>query len=282
MNRASHPSRRVVHLGAVQETLLIPLYGRAVESRKPDGLLTDPRAEEMVESLDYDFSRFEGVPSLVGATLRTLLFDHWVRDFLQQHPDGTVVELGTGLNTRYERVGNGKAHWFDVDLPDVIELRRAFFADEERRRMVAASVLDEVWVPLVQQAPGPYFFAAEAVLPYLTEPGVRQVLHRLTSSFPGSLLALDTTGPGMVDTQDSHDALGKVTARMQWSCADPAELQQWKSGLRLMESYLLTALPKAVNKQLPEAYREMLRAAEAQRLPQLEDYRLSLVRLGDR
>ncbi|MGP3999547.1 class I SAM-dependent methyltransferase [Streptomyces sp. 8N706] len=76
------------------------------------------------------------MPSLVGATLRTLLFDHWVRDFLRRHPDGTVVELGTGLNTRYERVADGRAHWFDVDLPDVIELRPAFFADGERRRML--------------------------------------------------------------------------------------------------------------------------------------------------
>ncbi len=108
------------------------------------------------------------------------------------------------------------------------------------------------------------------------------MLDLLTSSFPGSLLALDTAGPGMVDAQDAHDALGKVAARMQWCCADPTELQEWHPGLRLVESCLLTTLPETVDRELPETYREMLRAAAAQRLPQLEDYRLNLVRLGDR
>jgi len=33
-------------------------------------------------------------------------------------------------------------HWFDLDLPDMIELRREFFADTDRRTQIAASVVD--------------------------------------------------------------------------------------------------------------------------------------------
>ncbi|MFD3335974.1 hypothetical protein ACFWV1_25470 [Streptomyces sp. NPDC058700] len=96
-------------LGAVQETLLIPLYGRAVEHHKKDAALRDERAAEIVAALSYDFGRFNGLPSLVGTALRTVLFDRWVRAFLSTHPSGTNVEIGTGLNTRYERVDNGRA-----------------------------------------------------------------------------------------------------------------------------------------------------------------------------
>ncbi|MEU9189754.1 hypothetical protein AB0D14_35485 [Streptomyces sp. NPDC048484] len=104
-------ARREVSLGTAQETLLIPLYGRAMEDRKPEAALRDARAEEIV----YDFARFDGLPSLVGSVLRTSLFDQRVSDLLTRHPESTVVELGAGLNTRYERIDNGRAAaWSDA------------------------------------------------------------------------------------------------------------------------------------------------------------------------
>ncbi|MBO8190957.1 class I SAM-dependent methyltransferase [Streptomyces oryzae] len=275
-------TRQAVHLGATQETLLIPLYGRAVESRKPEGeaVLRDPAAEAMVEAIDYDFSRFDGGPSLTGAVLRTNLFDHWVRAFLAEHPGGTIVEIGAGLNTRYERVDNGRAHWFELDLPDVIELRRTFVTDSARRRMLAASVLDADWTAAPQAQGGPYFLAAEAVLGFLPEDGVRRALDMLAERFPGALLALDTTGPGMVDTQDSHDALSKVSARLRWNCPDPKLLEEWRPGNRLLASHIFTTMPAEVHDALPPRHQEMIAAMKQQDLPQVRDYRLNLLQLG--
>ncbi|MEU0390256.1 class I SAM-dependent methyltransferase [Streptomyces chartreusis] len=268
------------HLGTVQETLLIPLYGRAVETRKQNAALRDPRAEEIVASIDYDFTRFDNLPSLIGTVLRTSVFDRWVADFLTTRPTGTVVEIGTGLNTRYERVADGQARWFDLDLPDVIELRRRFFSDAERRTMLAASVTDETWTDVVAaQSDGPYFFAAEAVLPFLEERDVRHVIDLLADRFPGSLLALDTAGPGVIDTQDEHDALSKVDARMRWSCADPPRLADWRPGAHLLASHTLTSLPPRLHDELPASYRQMLSGLAVQRLPQVEEYRLNLIRL---
>ncbi len=65
-----------------------------------------------------------------------------------------MVEIGTGLNTRFERTDNGQVRWIDLDLPDTIELRRKFFADSDRRNMLAASALEEGWLPVVQDYPG--------------------------------------------------------------------------------------------------------------------------------
>ncbi|MEV5341501.1 class I SAM-dependent methyltransferase [Streptomyces sp. NPDC052676] len=273
-------NKRDISLGTVQETLLIPLYGRAVESRKPEPALHDPRAEEIVASIDYDFTRFDGLPSLVGSVLRTALFDVWVSDFLAEHPAGTVVEIGTGLNTRYERVGSSRAPWFDLDLPDVIDLRRAFFTDTPLRTMISASVTDRAWTDAVASGVGgPYFFAAEAVLPFLERAQVRHVVDLIAERFPGALLALDTAGPGITDTQDQHDALSKVEARMRWTCADPAEITDWCPGTRILASHTLTTLPASLHDRLPAAYQGMLSGLAAQRLPQLEEYRLNLLRL---
>jgi len=271
--------RKPIDLGTVQETLLIPLYGRAVESRKSEPVLRDPRAEELVAGIDYDFARFDGGPSLTGVVLRTALFDHWVRTFLDGHADATVVEIGVGLNTRYERLDNGRARWFELDLPDVIRLRDRFFSDTSRRRMLPASVLDRDWVDSVVASGPPYFIAAEAVLPYLDEADVRHALNLLTSHFTGALLALDTSGPGHFDTQNAHDALGKVDARMRWRCPDPEVVGSWCPGAQILASHTLGSLPPEVHDALPGEVREMIAVMAGQRLPQVEDYRLNLVRL---
>ncbi|MGP4007563.1 class I SAM-dependent methyltransferase [Streptomyces sp. 4N124] len=271
-------TQHTVRLGTVQETLLIPLYGRAVENRKPEPALRDARAEEIVASIDYDFARFDDGPSLLGSVLRTSLFDRWVRDFVAEHPEGTVVEIGTGLNTRYERVDNGRVRWFDLDLPDVVDLRRTFFTDTPRRTMIPASVTDASWAESLP-TDGPYFFAAEAVLPYLEEKDVQRVVDLLADRFPGSLLAFDTTGPGMIDTQDEHDALSKVDARLTWNCTDPARLAEWRPGVQVLASHTLVTLPSAMYDELPRGYQEMLTGLAAMKLPQVEDYRLNLVRL---
>ncbi|RLL67603.1 class I SAM-dependent methyltransferase [Streptomyces sp. Z26] len=268
------------HLGTVQETLLIPLYARAVDHREQQSVLGDERAEEIASSLDYDFTRFDGLPSLSGVLLRSLLFDHWVRDFLAKAPDATVVEIGAGLNTRYERVDNGRSRWFELDLPDVIELRRRHFSDSSRRTMLGVSVTDRAWpVDVVSHSQGPYLLVAEAVLPFLDEPEARGVFDLLAEHFPGALLALDTAGPGFFDNQDEHDALSKVQARMNWYCPDPADLADWLPGLKVMASHAVTDLPTPVMNQLPQRYQELVAAISAQHLPQVDGYRLNLVRL---
>ena len=143
-----------VQLGTVQQTLFIPLAARARETRKKRPVLRDPKAVEIVESVDFDTAKYGRDWGGASTVLRTAIFDWWVGAFLAEHPAGTVVEIGTGLNTRFDRVDNGQVHWIDLDLPDTIELRRKFFADSGRRRMVAASVLDEDWLPAVHDRPG--------------------------------------------------------------------------------------------------------------------------------
>jgi O-methyltransferase involved in polyketide biosynthesis len=244
-------------------------------------MLKDPRAVDMVDALDYDFSRFDGAKSLLGANLRTLLFDLWVRDFLDRHPSGTVVEIGTGLNTRFERLDNGTVHWFDLDLPDVIALRRNFFEDTDRRRMLAASVTDSDWLEEVRSSsPGPYFLAAEAVLIYLEEEQVRSVLRQVGERLPGAHLALETAAARMIDAQDSHDVLAGMAARMRWSCDDPRAVEHWQPGLRLTDSRTLAHLPAPVARQLPLPLRLALRFMATVRRRDIEAYRFNLFRFG--
>jgi len=227
-----------VELGPVQQTLLIPLLARARETAKPRGLMRDPRALEIVNSLDYDFTKWEGGRSLPGAMLRARMFDRYVQAFMQEHPHGTITELGCGLDTRFERLDNGEVRWFDLDLPDVIDLRRQFFANSRRRTMIAASLLDFAWMDQVEDAGGPWMFVSEAVLIYLDSLDARCVLSSLAARFPGATFAFDTTAAKMVDSQASHDAMRHLPREswFRWRCDDPREIESWAGNLRLLSS----------------------------------------------
>jgi O-methyltransferase involved in polyketide biosynthesis len=253
------PLKQSIQLGQVQESLLIPLYARAVDSLKKRPILKDPKAVEIVQSIDWDFRRFNQWRRIVGCTMRTAIFDDVVKSFLRCHPKGTVVEIGAGLNTRFERLDNGAVHWFDLDLPDTVELRRKFFVDSERRVTLAASILDPGWVAAVSQSPGPYCFVAEAVFIYLTEQEVKAALAQIAANFPGASIAFDTVTPAAVNHENKDHARRSLAARFAWGCEDPKEIERWKIGLRLVESRSMMDLPESLRSRLSLPMRAALR-----------------------
>ncbi|MGH3252472.1 MAG: class I SAM-dependent methyltransferase [Trebonia sp.] len=252
------PDETRVELGKVQQTLFFPLLARARETESKRPLLSDPKAVELVREIDFDPATFQS-PMRFMVVIRTMILDWWVRQFLADHPGGTVVELGTGLNTRFERTDNGSVHWIDLDLPDTIELRRRFFADTDRRRMLAASLLDEDWLAVVEQLPGPYFFVSDGVLVYLPEKDVTSALAKIAARFPGSGLAFDTYAQATLK-YEHRMAAKRGLALWQWPCDDPRTLE--RLGLRLLESARVTRPPVEVRNSLPARYRYLLPLAD--------------------
>jgi O-methyltransferase involved in polyketide biosynthesis len=252
------PNTTKVELGKVQETLFFPLLARARETASRRPLLRDPKAVEIASTVDFRLGTYR-TPMRFLMVIRAIILDWWIRQFLAEHPAGTVVELGTGLNTRFERTDNGSVHWIDLDLPDTIELRRRFFADTGRRRMLAASLLDDDWLTEVEALPGPYFFVADGVLPYLTEDEVTGTLARLAARFPGSKLAFDSY-PQVALEWEHKLAAKRDIAFWQWSCDDPRTLERF--GLRLLESATSTRPPAGVVAGLPARYRFLLPLAD--------------------
>ena len=155
-----------VQLSGVAETLLIPLYFRAQETQRPDALVKDEHAVALVRQLDYDFLRIKlRKHDEVAIILRLREFDRFVRDFLSRCPDAVVVHIGCGLDTRFQRVDNGRVEWYDLDLPEVVDLRRKLIGGEgERYHLLAASVFDRAAGCRQHASSPPFLFMAEAVL----------------------------------------------------------------------------------------------------------------------
>ena len=130
-----------------QETLLITLYAKA-QPNNP--LFFDPMAQDILNQVDYDFTSLH-IPykTVVLVCQRAKKLDAVTRDFLAEHPDGVVLQLGCGLDSRFWRVDDGRVNWYDLDMPPVVELRRQFFTGNERYHLIAASVTDLEWVDTV-------------------------------------------------------------------------------------------------------------------------------------
>ena len=178
-----------VALGGVPETLLWPLYNRAAFARRPGALLHDPKSVAIHDAIDYPFARHFGKPNEAHA-LRALRFDDEVRRFLSEHPDGTVVALGEGLETGFWRVDNGRVRWLAVDLPEVIAFRSHWLPDTDRHTSLACSALDFRWMDHVDRSRG-VFLMAEGLLMYFEPDDVRRLLGACAERFPGSEMMFD-------------------------------------------------------------------------------------------
>jgi O-methyltransferase involved in polyketide biosynthesis len=226
----------------VQRTLLLPLWGRAVESRKPSPLLTDPQAARIVDALDHDFSTIQANLSPITQLAwiaRCIHLDRAVRAFVGIHPRATVVNLGCGLDTTFPRVDNGTLAWVDVDLPDVMRLRASLIPVGPRCRSVAGSILDDDWMRDLRVGEGLLFLAA-GVLYYFEEGRVRGLFARLADAFPGSEIVFDACSPRGLEVANRRvirDLGMDEEANLRWAVARPSDLAAWDRRIEVAEAY---------------------------------------------
>jgi O-methyltransferase involved in polyketide biosynthesis len=231
-----------IKLRSVQETLLLPLWGRAVETRKRKPLLVDTTAMEIIDTIDYDFTTIATNISLITQLAwiaRSLHVDRVVREFLERHPRGTIVNIGCGLDTTYERVDNGSLLWYDLDLPDVIALRRQFVTDGERRRHIASSFLDDAWFAEVKVEDSILFIAA-GVFYYFEENQMKHFLSRLAGLFPGGEVFFDAASPlGMRTANKVVIQAGGMDQNsfLKWGIQSAYDIQSWDSRIRVVEEF---------------------------------------------
>jgi O-methyltransferase involved in polyketide biosynthesis len=243
------PETTSPNLSGVAETLLMTLYIRAMESQRPDALIKDEKAVALVTqmrsdvSIRYDFDRVRQVhmdeEDKVTVILRNREFDRYARDFLARHPEAVVVHIGCGFDSRFERVDNGRVEWYDLDLPDVIELRRKLVGDEGKRyHLLGCSAFDSAWLDTVSaHRQHPFLFLAEGVLMYFEEAQVKSLVLTLRDRFPGAELVIDAFSPFLVRANNLRLSITKFGARYHWGLKRGQEIEGWGDGIRLLDEW---------------------------------------------
>jgi len=229
------PTHSIRNLNEISQTLLIPLYFRALESQRPDALIRDPKAAELVSQLDCDFSGVQKMKNdQVNILLRAREFDRQARAFLAEHPDGVIVDLGCGLDTRFERIDNGQVHWYGLDLPEVIELRKELLEETQRSHTIGCSVLDFSWMDALRnQTDKPILFLAEGLLVYLELADVKGLIQAMTRRFPGAELVCEAYSPFVIRFHPRPSAV----ALPRWGLKDDREVETWAPGICLLNQW---------------------------------------------
>jgi len=231
------------NLSGVAETMLITLYIRAMESQRPDALIKDDQAVALVTQMGADFSRIQQIKmdegDKVAVILRNREFDRYARDFLARFPQAVVVHIGCGLDSRFERVDNGQVEWYDLDLPEVIDLRRRIIgAEGGRYHFLSCSMLDDSWLDTVSvHRQCPFLFLAEGVLMYFEGAQVKSFVLTLRDHFPGAELVFDAFSPFLVKANNIRLSFSKLGARYSWGLKRGEDLESWGPGICLLDEW---------------------------------------------
>ena len=226
-----------IKLGAVQETLLLPLWGRAMEFKKKDPKIVDKKAWEIIKSLDYDFSKIEkniNEISQISWVVRSLHIDRVIKDFISRFPDAVIVNIGCGLDTVYERMNNDKIMFYDIDLPDVVELRKNFFKDNKKRKTYAFSFLDNKFIDLFNKNT-PVLFIAGGVFYYFEEEKIKAFFKALADKLKYCEIyfdAVSSIGMKAANKKVLEGSEMNENAVCKWSVKNPKNYEKWDKRIK--------------------------------------------------
>ena len=173
-------------------------------------------------------------------------YDEYVTEVLKSSPDGVVVNIGCGLDSRFSRIDNGRVRFYDFDLPEVIEIKRRFFEGTDRYQFIPSSVLDYDWmVQLLQTCDGPFLFVAEGVFMYLHRADVKSLVLELQSEFPGSELVCEVFNDlwlkgglkGIVNFKMRKKLHLRKDATFHFGTRESREMEEWNPGIAFLDDW---------------------------------------------
>ena len=206
-------------LGVVEDTLFVPMLGRIYASEHCPQILYDKKALELKNRLPLDLieQNMQNQYTLLASASRSANMDRIIRDFLERRPNGAIVQLGCGLETTYYRCDNGRARWYAVDLPHVIEYRRGLLPEPERECYISGNAFAKDWIKKVRDEvlDTPILVIAGGLFHYFEENKVIALL-RMIGQFGNMEVVFDTVNrKGMAMMQKKYmRQIGHADAQM--------------------------------------------------------------------
>lgn len=225
-----------VDLRGAPQTMLATLYAKALDADLPAPILGDRYAKEVVDRIDYDWAKTTITAARSpSVTTRTAHFDAWARQFLAANPSAVVLHLGCGLDARFFRLEPGPGvDWYDVDYPEVADLRRQLLPDADRNHVVAASVTDPSWLAEIP-TDRPTLMIGEGLTMYLTEHDGLGLLRRVLQHCPHGELQFDVFNWLGIKTQWSNAVVRRSGSTLHWAINSPDDILAAVPGTRLLE-----------------------------------------------
>jgi len=235
-----------IDLGTVQETLMIPLWARAEETRKSHPIINDPYAKDIVAKIEYDFSKIgsgQTKSHQLVWPIRAYNFDDSVQKFLAHNTNSAVVNIGAGLDTTFQRIDDGRVLWINLDLPDVVTLRQKLIPDSEREITIAKSVFDYTWInDIAHLIKGrTVLFMAAGVFCYFERFEIESLFRKLADTYPSAHVLFDAMSSKLWVSLTNRAVLRQSgmdsSVLMKWYLKKASHLRKWMETIKVIEQY---------------------------------------------
>ncbi len=244
-----------INLNEVSETAFLTLQCHAMDAQSPKPYLNDKSAIHTMDILKKYFSESDRSlhknllknnvkSSLVAHTaLRAKRYDQYIRSFLDQFPEAAVINIGCGLDNRFERVDNGQISFYDLDLPDIINIKRQIFPETERYNQISQSVFEFDWIDKIKNEP--VILVAEGVFMYCKEGDVKALFLKLQEKFKNPEIVFEVfsskwlTGwrKSITEFKLKKELKFGEGASYQFGIPDSDAIESWAKGMKLLDEW---------------------------------------------
>lgn len=243
------------HVNDVSETAFLTLQCHALDAQSKRPFLNDSSAVHTFELLKNHFSNSDSVlhrrlfenrikSSLIAHTaLRAKKYDSYIRNFLNQYPEAAVINIGCGLDHRFERVDNGKVTFYDLDLPDIINIKKQIFPEKERYNQISRSVFDFEWIDHIKNAH--VILVAEGVFMYCREEDVKALFLNLQAKMKNPEIVFEVFNSKWLRGWRKRITEFKLKkelkfgegATYQFGISDSDAIESWAPGMKLIDDW---------------------------------------------
>jgi len=228
----------MMELSNESKTLFIPLLGKALMS-KDNLFLSDPKAEEIISKVDYDFNSLKQSKWLsMYMSLRASIIDELANKYLSNHKGAVVVHLGCGLDSRNLRVNQDYYKWYDIDFENVIDIRRRFYDENDNYEMIGSSVTDFKWLEQVEIESN-VLIVAEGLTMYLSAEEIKELLENINGKFKNAHLLFDAYSRSGVKASKIKNPVNQVGAKIKYGFNKESEFLSMNDNLEHYATHLI-------------------------------------------
>jgi O-methyltransferase involved in polyketide biosynthesis len=245
----------------LEDSLFLTLYARALDNRRPHPVLGDTTADQIVHTADYNYDQLHIDTNLiVNVALRAKKLDDVAGSLIARHPDAVGLDLGAGLDSRFERLAPpSTVDWYDVDFPAVAAARRRLIPEHPNAHVIGADVTEKDWLDAVP-TDRPAVITADGLMGFLSQEELISLWNRLVSHFPSGELVFNSYTRFAVWIARHARGTKSVADLVQFpGMDDPRTPEGWNPRLRLVREILLSREPEV--DQFPPALRRYHRLA---------------------
>lgn len=236
-------------IGQIAQTAFLTLQCHALDASSDHPILNDVESINILKVL-REKNGFSGLKStrinkslINHIALRARQYDYFAKSFIEKLPDAAIVNIGCGLDNRFKRIDNGKILYYDLDLPEIIDLKEKIMPPAERYKQISQSVFEFNWINEIDREH--VFLMAEGVFMYCEPCDVKNLFHELQKSFSNPEFVFEVFNSKwlkgwrkkmMTFRMKKELKLGDDTV-FKFGIADSDEIEKWNNNYHLIQDW---------------------------------------------